>query len=374
VTFKFNYVSISDIHLGHPKTPTEEIIGKLYDTFKSDATFASLDAFFIGGDLFDRLLMFSDENVKIIETWMISLLRLCKRHDVRLRVLEGTPSHDRTQSSHFAYFNEHFEIGCDLRYVDRLEIEIIPELNVSVLYVPDEWKPDTDDTWMDVTRELANHGLTQVDYAIMHGSFRHQLPEVAKAPKHVEERYLGIVKRIINIGHIHRASVHERIYSNGSFDRLDHGYESPKGHWLVESLGSEDKCTFIENTKAKVYRTIDCRDLTLEEALFKVDYANSTGTPMGSHLRILARKDDVILTALSMIRQKYSGYHWTTKSDDGNRAKQMEERFKNDAKFIPLTITPDNIIAIVDKRMKDKHVDPVIAHTALTLLDNGRQL
>ncbi len=374
MTYKFNYVSISDIHLGHRRTSTEEIINKLRHEFKDNAFFAKLDAFFIGGDLFDLLLMYDDVNIKIIEMWMIDLLRLCKKHNVLLRVLEGTPSHDRSQSAHFVFLNDVLEIGCDFRYVDKLEIEIIRDLGVSVLYVPDEWKPDTDDIWLDVTKELANNGLEQVDYAIMHGSFRHQLPEVAKAPKHVEERYLSIVKRVINIGHIHRASQWDRIYSNGSFDRLDHGYETPKGYWLIESLGDVDKVTFIENKQAKIYRTIDCRGIPLEEALHKVEYVNNQDTPLGSHIRILAYKDDAILSSMSIIRQKFCGYTWTQKHEDINRKKQLEDQTSMGNRFVPLSIDSNNVVSIIERRMKEKNVDPVIANTALTLLEAGRHL
>src|SRR5690606_28572868 len=122
-----------------------------------------------------------------------------------------------------------------------------------------------------------------------------------------------VVKRLISIGHVHDKSRYDRIIAQGSFDRLGHGYESPKGHYVIESIGDTDTATFVENKDAKIYMTIDCRGLTLEEAMAKID--TYSHYPVDSYMRIRADSGDAILSALSTIKQKYVGFNWTTKSD-----------------------------------------------------------
>ena len=90
----FKYLVFSDVHLGHPRTTTEEIIDHLNAFFNDFTNFTDLDAIFIAGDLFDRLLdNHSDEYHRIV-IWCAKLLQFCVKHNIKLRVLEGTPSHD----------------------------------------------------------------------------------------------------------------------------------------------------------------------------------------------------------------------------------------------------------------------------------------
>ena len=100
MAFSFKFASISDIHLHHPHNTTIEIIENLDKyAFPDNVQTASLDAIFIGGDLFDRIMTLNDPDVPVVEHWMERLLRLCKKHDILLRVLEGTPSHTRKNIS-----------------------------------------------------------------------------------------------------------------------------------------------------------------------------------------------------------------------------------------------------------------------------------
>ena len=78
--------SFSDVHLGHPQTPTSLIIQNLQRYgFPNTAETGELDLILLGGDLFDMGLMYSDAVVNEIETWMYSFLRMCERWNIVLR-------------------------------------------------------------------------------------------------------------------------------------------------------------------------------------------------------------------------------------------------------------------------------------------------
>ena len=89
---------VGDVHLGHHQTSTESIVANLNKYCTTDDALRMADFLIIEGDLFDRLLNNADENLYIINQWITRILYKCRDHKVKLRVLEGTPSHDRKQS------------------------------------------------------------------------------------------------------------------------------------------------------------------------------------------------------------------------------------------------------------------------------------
>jgi DNA repair exonuclease SbcCD nuclease subunit len=147
---KLAFAVASDIHLGHPNTLTEDILRNLEKAFPTSKETEELDIIFFSGDVFDRLLNFPDNSVSEIESWINVFLRRCKALDIVVRVLEGTPSHDWKQSNVFEKVNNIGKIDCDVKHVKNLSIEHIERFGINVLYVPDEWEPETDDTWKQV--------------------------------------------------------------------------------------------------------------------------------------------------------------------------------------------------------------------------------
>jgi predicted MPP superfamily phosphohydrolase len=98
--------TISDVHLGHRKTPTYAIITELEHLVVNRFAMSQLDALFITGDLFDRLLNLPFTDVGVIHQFFIKLLTLAKQFNVKVRVLEGTPSHDWKQSRLLVHIND----------------------------------------------------------------------------------------------------------------------------------------------------------------------------------------------------------------------------------------------------------------------------
>ncbi len=329
------YIVINDIHLGNNNNKTQNIIANL-KTFFDDYSKREdkLDIIFIAGDLFDSLLDLSGTEVSDILYWIDSFVRYCHNNKIRLRVLEGTPSHDWGQSALVNVIKNISETKIDLRYVSTLEIEIIKDLGISVLYVPDEWNSDTSVTFEQVKELMAENKLSQVDIAIMHGQFKYQLPNPQiKAPKHDEANYLSVVKHYVHIGHVHQFSTYERIIAGGSFDRLCHGDEIPKGGILAHiSDKVEDSYYFIENKNAMKFVTIAVKDMETEEIVSYIQ-KKIKKLPSGSFIRIRAKKDSAVFKNFEVIRKQFPLYHLTKKGDDDT----VED--------LPIGVVPDTSIA-----------------------------
>lgn len=362
----FRYAQLGDLHLAHPNNPPEEMIPLLKGIFPLDNETAKLDAIILTGDIYDHQLTLPDSRVNVIDEWIIWKLRMCKAMDIALWIVRGTPSHDRDQSARFVMLNETLKIGCDLTYVDELKIVWMPRFGSHVLFVPDEWTDDADKTLEEVHQLLRIAGIKKVDYAVMHGQFKYQLPEIVKAQKHDEASYLAIVDKTISIGHVHQLSRYEGIIAAGSFDRLTHGDEQPKGHVRVTVRGKDDfDIEFVENKEAKTFLTIDCKDLELEDCHSKIQ-ATVPDLRDDSFVRILAYTGSPILTSVKTYEEKYPYIRWSTlgKSKEEKSFTEQIELIQSKTEYIPIEINAKNVETLVMDRMLSTGVSMAVIKLA----------
>ena len=355
----FKYAQLGDLHLAHPNNPPEEMIPLLKGIFPKDNETAKLDAIIITGDIYDHQLTLPDLRVNVIDEWIIWMLRQCKAMDIALWIVRGTPSHDRDQSARFVMLNETLKIGCDLTYEDELKIVWMPRFKVNVLFVPDEWTDDANKTLEEVHQLLRIAGIKKVDYAVMHGQFKYQLPEVVKAQKHDEESYLAIVDKTIAIGHVHQFSRYGGIIAAGSFDRMTHGDEAAKGHVRVTVRGRDDfDIVFVENTGAKTFVTIDCKGLELEDSHAKIQSV-VPDLRDDSFVRIVAYSGDPILTSVKSYEEKYPYYRWASlgKPKDEKSFTEQAELLQSKTEYIPIEINAKNVETLVMDIMLSRNID-----------------
>ncbi len=365
--------TLGDIHLKHRRNSTESIAMQLLSCFEDEAETAKLDLIVLEGDLFDHLIDLSDEAVPIIDHTFAKLFRLAKKHGITIIILEGTPSHDRKQSQRLISLNEEVgQIHADVRYAKNLSIEYIEHLGINVLCVPDEWNISTDKTLEEVKELMAAKGLTQVDFSVMHGNFRYQLPaHLTKVPCHSEQEYLALTKYLIMIGHNHTRTVYDRIYATGSLDRLSHGQEEDKGHYrfTVEPSGRYT-AEFIVNKHARIYSTIlitqDDVPLALEYIKEKIkDY------PAQSCVRITARHDHPIFSNMAQLTALAPDFIWSKlPTTDDEIVTDTQEETEQEMLYTPITITSENILQLLSERLAKKCIDPALSTGAIKLVES----
>lgn len=350
---KLNAIFISDVHLGHPRTPTKHILTVLDQIFEDNDFLKSLDFIGISGDFFDLLLDFASEETILIRAWVAKFLRKCKKYGIVVRVLKGTSYHDWDQPILFIEENENHDIGCDLRYVRDVSIEHIEKLNLDFLYVPDEANPTSAQTWEEVQKCLREANLTQVDYAMMHGAMKYHLSGLADVEHilHDPELYLKITRHYVNIGHIHQASKHDRILTNGSTDRLVHGDEGDKGHWRLIN----GKPHFIVNHRAMRYKTIDVIGDDAAIVLQKVaEYLGDDRNKCS--VRLLCEKKDVATEMFRRLTDIFPFCRFEYKSPKVAKKVEVTVDLTKPAARLP-TLTEANIVDELMKEMATKYSD-----------------
>lgn len=362
-----NIAAISDIHLGHRRNHAREIVKNLYRALPDNAQTGALDLLVLVGDVFDNLLTAPADALVEVDLWFAYLLRLCAKHSIVLRILEGTRSHDWLQSERFNTLERMLQTGCNMRYVKTIDIEYIEPLDIHVLYVPDEANPTTEETLKEVHALLRAKGLNQVDFAFMHGQFEYQLPPVVKAPKHNAEEYLKIVRYLIFIGHVHLYSNYDRIYAQGSFDRLAHGQEEPKGHLRARvSPNGEYEVTFVENEGAMRFVTINCIGLDLEQTLQAVAKV-AQGLPEGSHVRLECQPDNPILTNMELLIRTWPLLNWSKLVPSEERREEVTES-EEEFVYMPITLTRENLGGMLMARIAQRGVPEAVLDAAQDIL------
>jgi hypothetical protein len=364
---KLKIASLSDLHLGHSKNKAKEIITNLMIALPDNQETGDLDMIFLVGDVFDTLLSFPDSDVREVHLWFVWLLNLCKKYDIVLRVLEGTPSHDWMQCEILNTINASKHLGVDLKYVKELSIEYNERFDINILYVPDEWEHCNEKTLCQVKELMKAKGLTTVDIALMHGQFEYQLPAFIKAQKHNSVEYLKLVSGLIFIGHVHTYSRYDRIVAHGSFDRIRHGEEEAKGHVRATLYrDNSSDVVFVETVNAKRFVTVDCSDLDIEETLAKIDLV-VVGLPDNSFVRIRADHDNPIFTNMDLLIRKYLFVSFSKDPLEDNGLISDSVIDEEVILFNPITITKDNITNLLLARVTavTNNVDILEAATIL---------
>ena len=361
-----SYLLLSDIHLGHNRNPSTFIISNLDSLFsKHNKKIKNVDVIFITGDIFDRLLSNNSPDYINIYDWLTKLVKYCSDNKIKLRILEGTPSHDWKQAKLLYNIVKRLGIKVDFKYFDNIEVETmtINGYELNILYIPDEIYDNAEDIWLEVNNKLKEKNLDKVDLIMMHGAFKYQLHIKNLDFLHDEERYINITEYLINIGHVHNHSEYDKILCPGSFDRLNFADENDKkGGWLITLYeNGEVKKEFLENITAMVFKTID---LTKDK---KIDKILKT-IPNYSNIRLLVNKEDSIKTLVKELQFKYPNHRFVIKDIDKKEEKELKLNKNRKKELFTFKINKDNIKSLIKEEIGE--LDKLVEEEIDMLISN----
>ena len=365
---KIKYMVVSDIHFGSNKNKTANIANNLLNyLYVNVKIIKDLDVFILAGDVYDRLLsMASLDNIIAMEC-LTKLCMFCKLHNIKLRILEGTPSHDNKQCKVLYTVLEELNIDIDFKYIENIEIEYMKEFDTYILYIPDEIHHDSKDTLKEVKELMNEMNLLQVDIAIMHGAFKYQLPILDLPSMHDENEYLSLVKHYISIGHIHNSSIFKRILAQGSFDRLVHNEEEPKGAMCIDINNDRRSYVFIENKDAMIFKSINIDNEDIMESIGYIEDILKD-IVIGSHIRLIMKSNNPLLKSVHDIYKRFPEYNFIVKSIKDE--KHIEVKIDNvlaNGKVEVVQITVDNILSLImnEVTIKDLIIDNTLLNEEL---------
>jgi DNA repair exonuclease SbcCD nuclease subunit len=367
----------SDVHLGHHRTKTDEIIFNLKSAIHYYSDLDNIDVIFIAGDLFDRLLTLKDPQVNSIMSWATRFLKLCESKDISIRILEGTPSHDWKQSLSLITLADNLGLKLDIKYHNTVVIEYMEKLGMNVLFIPDEWGITSEYTLNHVKNLMKSMNLEKVDLAMMHGMFDYQIGNLPNIPfmksVHSSVEYLNLVNHYILIGHVHTFSFFERILAEGSFDRISHGEEEPKGFiaFNLEDNPKDDTFFFIENKNSKRYESIHLKNEDLTLSLKQIGKFIKK-LPSGSHVRVILTKTHPLNTIWENQFSCDTDYHFSKKVFEKTLLTDKDKlELQDRVRYEGITITHDNLKELVSERINSNmNYDIKSKSEAIRILNN----
>lgn len=343
----------SDSHVGNRRTPTANTIEILEDAFPDNSVTGELDLIIIAGDFFDKALPLVTEQVSEIHAWITKFIRLCAKWNIKLRVLEGTPSHDRNQPILFSWLTDTTGLDVDVKYVSGLQIEHIEDFGIDVLYIQDELTSCCKRTQDMVTDLLIQHSLSQVDYTVMHGMFSHRIPKGVIADAHDAKFYQSITRKYVFCGHIHINARYGNILEAGSTDRISFNEEEDKGHWRVYEGETEDKVVHVKHPKAWTYKEVDVCGLTYTDVMKKLRPIVKK-LRSGSYVRLFGDRTDDALMSIKMIEEEFFTINFKVK--DAELSEKMNVTLTEIKALTAdvVEITPNNALTEIIRHAKDE--------------------
>ncbi len=344
---KFNYITLGDIHLGHMNNKTAFIIENLRKMLYSNKELMdSLDAIFINGDLFERLLVTNSEDYDLIVEWFNELMAFCASRKIKLRLLEGTPLHDSKQGKVFQTNTDKLNLEVDFKYITDIHIEYMEDFDLNILYVPDQNDKPAIDRFTDILKLMKSKNLTKVDLTMMHGQFRYQLPVLLDS-SHNEDDFLNITRFYIHTNHIHCASVYDRILASGSFDRLAHNEEEDKGFIQATLIDKNNfTFTFIKNKHARIFKTINLKENPATKDIEEL-HKKLRLYPETAFIRVMCKTDSVSLKELKDI-YTFAGLKIELIKD---KEQKTTDIFNIDVDYVEIHITKGNLVTLLKEEI-----------------------
>lgn len=349
---EYRVVVLSDVHLGHRKVRAKKIISTL-DKILSVERLQHVSAVVITGDLFDRQLQFDSEEAYQIGSWICRLLRNCKRCNVSLRILLGTPSHDCRQSGWVVQLNEDCQINADVKYYDKITVDPLYKDGPVALWIPDEINHDASITYRQALEVMSEYGVSEVDFSFMHGMFRFQEP-IRTISSHSEDSYEAITRLRIVIGHHHTHVTNGKIVVPSSTERLRMNEEEEKGHYQFSVInGQVVNEYFIPNRDATIFSTIDVVGLSYKEALAKLEPLREL--PDGSNLRLLLTRQCDAFVSFTKLAASFPQFKFTHKLKDIDTGPISSSAIIE--RKMMTSIRPDTIRSLLEPKFADVPAD-----------------
>lgn len=349
---RIRILQTGDIHLTHRRTPTYNIIRTLNYIFYENESLKDTDLIVLAGDVWDAIVAMSHVDAELSRQWIGRFVEDCAANNVILRVMEGTPDHDRKQSSEFVLH----DTMCDVKHVTELCVEYIERLGLWLLWIPDEIRINHEEIWKATCEVMANAGLEKVHFAIMHGAFDFHFPPEMNIPGHDTERYSGLVEYAVLVNHIHKAAHRNKVWGPGSPDRLAHGEEGAKGYHRITVCVPEQRMElqWIENPHAWTYRAINVRGLSLEEIVHR---ARSIAEPLptGSWVRLDFGDPTIMAGALITLRTEIPHVQWEIKNEK-KKGVVADKTIYRQERFTGVQVTRDNVLGVLTSWLQEKQL------------------
>ena len=274
---KVKFLFISDLHFGIPETERE--LTELRKTFIPYLKEHDIDILFFGGDYFDHKMGMAEPSSLMAFEFFNEVLTICAEKKIKIRMIEGTQSHDRFQPRIFENFiiDSNGNKLVDYKYFETVSSEDI--MGIRVLYVPEEYP-------MNIDEYYAPYKNDKYDLMIVHGTWDfvnfaaaidNNRNDINTAPVFRVKEWKDALEHGLAIsGHIHgrhgfKDKSGDKVIYPASFTAWSFDQISDRGFLYGEVEDHKVTYEFVNNPDSPKYANLDVKDLGLDLATADVE-------------------------------------------------------------------------------------------------------
>ena len=345
----------ADWHLGHNRVPTEDTADGIRKYLFP--RLAEVDMLLIVGDVFDGIVDFNDSEASVILELLADVMMNCHKHNVILRIVRGTFSHDRLQMGIIDGLYRKLGIPINYAQIASMTIEHIDSLDIDILYVPDNLPySNKNDVLVEIRKLLVANNLKTVHYVAIHGEFVHMAFGNDVYNTFSTDDFKDICSGLLLAGHIHKPHRKDNLIYAGSFNRLAHNEEEAKGFWIVQG----NKASFVENPESTRLITVDYRDESkFDDMLVRhSDLVKIFGTEKVGFLRLIMTDVNLKQAIASYHNANYPNIKLTFKTNqkrDVDNDRYLREKLTQQRKEIWEVPSEKNIASIIYNHLVSTH-------------------
>lgn len=376
--------NIADLHYGHPRIDHSLMYQNLCNYFYPKVVESHI--VFIAGDLCDTLLNMGSGHTMYLLRFIYDLMAISKKHGTKIRILQGTFSHDRNQASTFeafvrdksSCFTGIDETPIDMKVVSKISVEEISDFvhngishpdTLKVVYLPDSLPYKKGEEVVDKIKEIYQLvGWSKADLLIGHGTFDFALPPNIPLPPctYSTDMFEDIVDGQIVMGHIHTHYRSKNVSYTSSFERIAHNEEEPKGYlYLEKHKGDKWRIFFKENKGAVLFKTITPESNDPDEVVsYFIKKVESIFPDLIGYVRVVHHNPEIRSILNKVSATKFPNLIFTTKTtntDKNTALKTIDDYFQDTSDLI--IPTRDNLNELVYTHIKQHPVLSKISHS-----------
>jgi len=290
-----------------------------------------IDCIVIAGDYYDSKLGLDSSASKRALQFMGELIKIARKKKAKIRIIEGTDSHDASQIENFKF----------LEYDDTIDFKVIREVQEEelfedywVLYIPEEYMQDKDAFYYpyfsqeDRYKHIFGHGMLDFAAYTEHVTHRPGAPTF-----NVNElNYCSVGPNFF--GHVHTMQDYKHNYYCSSPTRWCQREEIPKGYYICLMDEDTDKFVVLKmfNHLARIYQTVHIdrhvEEMDVEDIVRWVDEYRIANDIYKLRLQTVYLPNNLNSAKLAVLKKHYQGDKHITldlKTDIVPIEKQEEE-------------------------------------------------
>lgn len=302
------FYSLADLHFGKEDNDRvyKELLATFIENLEEDCKEPDTtpNVIFLDGDLYHRIIKFTEINAVLVIKFMERLLEISDTHNIQVRIIRGTRSHDFSQLNMLRKYEAVYPLFKIYETVTSEDIPLVnhplnKDLTLKTLFLPEEYPKNFDEYYGEYLQDDQVYDTIQG-----HGTFNFATwsptdksdfeSDMKRAPVWDADELAKHARGPIMFGHIHNYHDYKgKVYYISSYTTYSFSDRGDKGYLvtLMDLDSGSYNVDRVINDNAPTYAVIKLDDYEFDSVDEKLELINTTKANF-DHVRIDAEDPD----------------------------------------------------------------------------------